>query len=244
MEQHTLVAFYGKKPEGLANLVHFIWEKILQSSLKDFFIPYVMDQIHATLVGMEKIPGFSQAYNLNIWEKKGTQKQMNISGLEDTLVSFFPAKIQFGGFQEEDAQVKSFGQPLFDRSFHIDWQSGRVVLIGWPIDVDGQVATTLLRLREALFQNHRILHKYEGDNDCYLVLGSLTKLDQLDTLAISNYKSEQQVLEKDIRAYMSGCPHQIRLELNDLSVVKYTDSTLPLSSSKSYTLEKVNELFK
>lgn len=243
MKQQTLVAFYGEKKEDLSSLVQSIWTEIQQSPLKDFFIPYDIEQVHATITGLEKIPDFSLPLNLNIWEKTGRKKEMDFSGLPATVKASLPLTIQFGGFPEAFSEMKSFGQSLYQRSFQVNWTSGRVVLIGWPVDQHGRPSDALLRLRQQLYQKHQILHKYEGDNDCYLVLGRLQGLDQLSPGSISNLKTTQQELEVKIRKYLYGYPYRIQFGLDQLTVVQYTDTTLPLSNSRSRPIDQVEEFF-
>lgn len=241
MEQHTLVAFYGKKTEAFSFMIQSVWREIQKSSLKEFFIPYEMDQVHATICGMEQIPGFSLPFNLNIWEKTGSKKEMDFSGLPSTLESFLPLTIQFGGFPETFSTVKSFGQSLYQRSFRIDRVSGRVILIGWPVNSRGEPTETLLRLREQLHHRHQMLHKYQDDNDCYMVLGILKGLDQATPEEIQYARSAQQDLEIKIRHHLSVHPQQPGLDWDDLSVVQYTDHTLPLSNSRPRPLDSMDE---
>lgn len=244
MKQHTLVAFYGEKQNELKKLVQLIWDEINSSPLKLYFFPYDLPQIHSTIIGMEKIPGFPSPFNLNAWEKKGIQKQMDVEGLTRTLERFFPMTIQFGGFQEDFQEITSFGQSFFNRSFQIYWPSGKVVLVGGPMDAHGQITDALLSIREVLYQKHHILHKYQDDNDCYMVLGVIKGFKGLSTQAQQEFQSAQLQLEKKIRQYFADYPKQIQLNLDDLSVVEYTDTRLPFSSSQSWPLDQINELFK
>jgi hypothetical protein len=243
MKQQTLVAFYGEKKGRLLDVIQEVQSQISRSPFSDFYKPYDSHQIHATVVGMEKIPKEGPPFNLNIWEKEGRTILMDVAGIEHTLTDFLPMNLQFGGFSEDYEGFRSLGKPLFERSFELDWSSGKMVLIGWPVDSRFQPNDTLLRLREVLYQKHQVLHKYEGDTDCYLVLGRLEGLDQLNTPALRQLQSVKQALEANIRKYLSARPHNIPLGLDQLSVVQYTETTLPRSNSRSWPIDQIEELF-
>ena len=234
MKQRTLVAFYEEKNHLLSDLIHLLWQELEASALKDYFIPYALDQIHTTFIGLEKIPNFPVPFNLNIWEKEGKKQQMVFSGLKTTLEDFFPINVQFGGFDKKYATVKSFGKTLFERSFQIQWSTGRVVLIGWPIDQNQDVVMDLFGLRQAMYLRHNILHKYHDDNDCYLVLGILKIQEDLGK--ISALKKAGAELEDKVQQWLSRNRTTIPIALEDLSIVEYLDPSLELSSSKVWSV--------
>lgn len=243
MKQHTLVAFYGEKQGNLLDLIQGIHSQILRSSLRDFFRPYDLDQIHATIVGMEKIPGEDPPFNLNVWKKKGHRVPIDPAGIENTLMRFLPMNLQFGGFPEDFEGFRSLGKRLFERTFELDWSSGKAVLIGWPVDARRQPTERLLQVRDTLYQQHQILHKYEGDKDCYLVIGRLGGLDRIDASTNRQLKSAKQELEEKIWQYLSVHLYHIPLEFDQLSVVQYTDTTLPRSKSQAWPLDQIERLF-
>jgi hypothetical protein len=243
MKQQTLVAFYGKKMDRLLDLIQQIQHQIAQSPFHDFYRPYDIRQIHATIIGMEIIPGQDQPLNLNVWKKKGRRTPMDLAGIEQTLMDFLPMNLQFGGFPEDYEGFRSLGKRLFERSFELDWSSGKMVLIGWPVDSEFQPNDLLLRLRDTLYQQHQILHKYEGDTDCYLVLGRLQGLDRLNAQVLRHLKSAKQELEEKIQRNLSEYPHNVPLDLDQLSVVQYTHTTLPPSNSQSWSIDQIEELF-
>ncbi len=233
--QKTLVALYGPKEKNFQHFIQNIWNLIKQSPLHQYFKPYQLPQIHATIIGLEKFVEEGKIYNANIWKKKGRKQEMNFEGFIDTFNSFFPMTIQFGGFEETYDAFRSLDQKAFIRSFQINETTGQLVLIGWPINKKtGKVENQLLLLRDSLFFKHQILHKYQKDNDFFLVLGHLDG-DQ-------EFKEEILRLNETIRRYLLKNPIQFTVTDKDLSIVQYEKETLEIASSQQWTLKDFNKV--
>jgi hypothetical protein len=151
--QSTVVAWYDTLPDGLARLLGRL-RAVLVSSLGDACVPRQPDQVHATLIGLERAsapfdPGPLAAH------------------LHAMLTP--PLTIQFGGFPRTDRRLLSRGTPLHDRGFAVG--DGRAVLMGWPV-VDGVPGTGVARIRESCAA-HGVTHRYGFDPDVYLVIADI-----------------------------------------------------------------------
>jgi hypothetical protein len=253
MRQVTLVALYGHKSADLTEMVATYQEQIavklgdkqIVDKLDKNFKPYHMAQIHATIIGLEGRIG-SPSQNLNFSKHRNTQKRMDFDGLLTLLRtgSFLPFQIQIGGFQDREYPFVSRGQRPYDRSFSI--QNDMAVLMGWPLR--GQPLTNknesnsiqesriyplaLDDLRRA-GQNFNILHAWhrtvaDVDNDFYFRIGIIKKAP-LDP-------SVKQDLENKIRQSLSEKALIIEVTLEDLYVASYEDETLPLRSTKLWSI--------
>jgi hypothetical protein len=145
----TVVAWYDTLPDGLARLV-----ARLQGVLGEVGMPRHPDQVHATLVGLERAPGPFDPAPLAVH-------------LHAALTP--PLMIQFGGFARDDRRLLSRGTPLHDRGFAAG--DGRVVLMGWPV-VDGVPGIEVARIRESC-ASHGVTHRYGFDPDVYVVIADL-----------------------------------------------------------------------
>jgi hypothetical protein len=229
--QATLVAFYGPKRQSLSDLLVGC-QKELVSSLGDRFRPYEVNQVHATVCGMEGSPCGGQVLNKNYRDLRGEDRPMDFGGVVLTVRStrFLPMEIQMGGFLENvDYGFTSRGQHPYARSFSI--QGRTAVVIGWPISPQS-VCRRLDQLRRQL-QSASLLHRYHGrpdevDNDLFFALGQ-ADLIPADASAVA---------EERLRSHLAGLqPVVLCLGLEDLCVVGYADPRLPLSSSRSVRLD-------
>lgn len=241
MRQITLVSLYQEKPKELADLINHCQNAIAGMSGIEF-TRYDLRQIHATLLGLERVTG-SSMHNLNLAKYRSQLKTMDIQGFLNCLrlSGYVPFQVQIGGFQNRDYPFTSRGQRPYDRSFLI--QGNKAVMMGWP--VHGQLrtpgSTTLELLREAQIypstldtirrtaQAFNILHAYhrastDVDNDFYFRIGLVS-----ETLNSSLKRS----LEGSIREFLSRAePIILDITGSDLSVASYEDEALPLSSTK------------
>lgn len=245
MRQATLVACYGSKPNALAQLIQSCQEYILQFN-KLQFRPYPLSQVHATLVGLERLPG-PLPYNRNFFKHRRMLRKMELAGLCTYLQGavHWPLLIQIGGFKDRDYPFCSRGQRPFQRSFSI--QGSAAVLIGWPLQPPpfNQPASRLFvekdpypdslnELRSSA-QIYNVLHAYHAatsdmDNDFYLRLGVIDSAWQLDV-------TTRAALQHGLRGYLSKRePVVLTLGLNELQVVCYEHDTLPCSSSRPWPL--------
>lgn len=245
MRQATLVAFYGSKPTDLAELIQSCQEYIFQFK-KLRFQPYQLSQVHATVIGLERLPG-PLPYNRNFFKHRRVLRKMNPSGLCAYLqrTEHWPLDIQIGGFQDRNYPFCSRGQRPYLRSFSI--QGNAAVLIGWPVQPlpfgapqsrlfveRDRYPDSLNELRSSA-QVYNVLHAYHAsagdtDNDLYLRLGLIDNARQLDV-------ATRAALQHGLRAYLSEREPVIStLGLNELNVVCYQHDTLPRSSSRCWPL--------
>jgi hypothetical protein len=226
MKQLSLVAFYGEKGRPLAGLLDRCRSVVDDSLPGGAFNSYQAAQIHATIVGMEGLPGEPRV-NRNLWSKRGLKALMKFSSLAEVVGRSLPLSVRYGGFDPGDRRFDSRGRAPYERSFQIDRSSGRATLIGWP-HVDGNFGLRYLeRLRDDLAEECNLEHKYDGDNDLYLVLGIVRP--PVDHARASS-------AELAVREYLRANPLDVRLALEELSVVRYLEETLDPSTTVAHHL--------
>jgi hypothetical protein len=236
VRQATLVAFYGPKRDPLGYLLRS-WQARLAGSVRQLgaplvFQPYPLPQIHATLLGLEKLPQ-PGLYNRNLHDFGGRLQAMPLPELFAFLLDSgqLPLEVQFGGFEDREYPFRSRGARPYHRSFSI--QGTIAVAIGWPVQTahDGRPSTrewplTLEELRRGA-QRFNVLHRWhrapaDADNDLYLRLGLLE-----GELA----EPQHHLVEQEMRLAMSeSSPSTVRINADDLAVVSYPvgEETLPV----------------
>jgi hypothetical protein len=239
----TVVAFYGEnKPGRLADFVVMLHER-LASRLGRAFTPYTLEQVHATLVGLEGERSLvtGEIFNRNYAERRGEQRIMNVEGALTRIMTSpaFPLPVRIGGFAPDvdyscgggarRTVFMSRGHHPYRRAFSM--QGKAVVAMGWPW-TDGVVSTALARLRKAL-ESEGVLHKYhekleDSDNDFFFVLGRVER-SRVDGATID-------AVEEEIRELMAGSTLELLVDLEDMKRVSYVDPSLPFDSSLQITL--------
>jgi len=246
--QVSLISLYGEKPLALATLITQCQEMIAAIPGIEF-LPYNFSQIHATLVGLEKVMG-TPMNNLNLERYHNRYEKMDVCSFLEFLRTsdYLPFQVQLGGFDNRDYSFTSRQQRPFERSFSL--QGDKAVLMGWPVaeqfnslpisaNLDLLKKTliypnTLDQLRKAS-QSFNILHTYhrtpaDVDNDFYFRIG-LINPETLDT-------SSKRSLENSVREFLSNlAPLFINIRLVDLFVAAYEHETLPLYSTKIWSLQ-------
>jgi hypothetical protein len=226
--QLTLVSHYGEKPAAFTELIARLQQQLAQT-LGDEFTPYSLQQIHATIAGLEGTPRGAEVLNNNFARHRRVERAMNFNALLDLLQSEHCPRlsIRIGGFAEEhDWKFMSNGQHPFVRSFSIQGQIA--VAMGWPFEHE-QVTDSLTKFRRTL-ETFGVLHKWhripaDADNDFFFVLGrvqpsvSREKITRAETL---------------MRRLLAQSPVTIEVDRDTLSFVAYTDSQLPLESSRTW----------
>lgn len=240
MKQLSLVSLYGQKSNAVKDLVLPIWKEIEKSSLNRVFDQYALNQIHSTIIGMEKVIGYEKPYNANHWEKGGGKSRMKFKKLYDHIKSHFPLNIQFGGFDKYNTDFISFDRFPYERSFQINFATKKVILIGWPVQKDKKtVNSKLLKIRDDLFAKNNIRHKYDGDNDFYLVIGELQNLHLLKEKELIQVKKEAKQLEHKIRSKILKKAQLLTIKKKNLFYVQYQKETLELASSNAFNFKEV-----
>jgi hypothetical protein len=235
MQQLAIVAYYGEKATALANLLTACQGQLART-LGAAFQPYALEQLHATMIGLEQVAD-APGDNLNFAHHRQEQRRMDVVSLVNALRHNpdLPLSIRIGGFQERPYRFDSRGQTPYARSFSI--QGDKLVLMGWPI-TPGQPEERLRpdlaldRLRRDA-QRFNVLHKYHArpsdvDNDFYLRLGLLHS-GVVPATAV-------QTAAVNLRHYLSIIqPVQLTLTVADLSLVRYTDERLPRDTTTAWS---------
>ncbi len=240
MRQATLVAFYGQKRGPLGHLLR-TWQDQLDRSVQQLgagivFRPYPLAQVHATVLGLERLPQ-PALYNRNMLDFRGELRAMRLPELFGFILEsgHLPFDAQFGGFEDCDYPFRSRGARPFDRSFSI--QGRTAVVIGWPVRAARDRRSSapdwpliLDELRRSA-QRFGVLHRWhpepsDVDNDLYLRLGLLD-----GELAAS----QRELVEQEMRRALSASsPSTVRVGPSDLAVVAYPagEETLPVGRSE------------
>ena len=226
--QLSLVACYRHKPVEFTGFLDACQRRVA-ATLGSRFRPYDTAQVHATVIGMERVDGAASGFlNRNLSARGDGAGQMDFDG----LLSFArhrlcPLRVQFAGFEDRDYAFTSRGERPFARSFSI--QQGNVVLIGWPI------ASAALDAARRSMQRYNVLHAYhrapsDVDNDFFLRIGVI---DDPSSVAAD----EARELEVQIRAWLATLPPLIvNVRLGDVYVVAYESEELPLASTRAFAL--------
>jgi hypothetical protein len=248
MTQMTIVALYGEKSGDFAALITCC-QHLVRSVLGDSFQPYNPSQIHATIFGLERKVS-SALRNSNFSRYRGRDLVMNLEGILDYLrgCSLFPLQVQIGGFGKRDYPFVSRQARPYQRSFSI--QGDKVVMMGWPIrgepfprppetpSILAQEAKlyppTLEVIRHAV-QAYGVLHAYHRapadlDNDLFFRIGLLNDQPSLS-------EQVRATLEAEARQFLSNQPPLlIDIHLEQVSVAVYEEDTLPMSSTRLWSL--------
>ena len=238
MKQVTLVSLYGQKRKELTELIKSCTDIITASPLRRVFFPYHLQQVHGTLVGMEKLVGYQDHYNANEWEKSNYKKAvMNFEPLISLVKQHFPMTFQFGGFHKAFIQFDSFGRWPYERSFQVQWASKRITLIGWP-HRDGNFTSNrlLVRFRDDVANKCSIRHKYTNDNDLFMVLGKIAGLDSITDEEVEAIKQESVYVEEAVRDHLVNQKTEICVEPDDVLIVQYEKEILPLDSTVAHRI--------
>ncbi len=244
MRQVSLVALYGPKPPEMATIIAAIQHR-LHNIFKSNFQPYTMEQIHATIVSLERVAE-SNMINLCMAQYRQQQQQepMDFAGLLHFLCAgdWFPFNVQIGGFQNCDYSFTSRGKRPYERSFSMF--KDRAIAIGFPLRFPSlplahaqhqhtPYCSVLARIRKGVEAFH-IVHKYhanpdERDNDFYFRVG-LIQDATVSALA-------QQEAEKSIRTYLSTIePVTITINAANIYIAAYEHETLPVASTTAHPL--------
>lgn len=230
--QATLVSHYGVKVKPFSEMIQSC-QNMLSELLPYAFLPYELEQVHGTIVGLE---GFRKGQGIiNFHFKALRQEEKTVQYVE--LLNFlrserFPNfKVRIGGFRHErNYGFLSQNSHPFLRSFSI--RNDIAVAMGWPIDASG--FPDLLDQLRRRFNEFNVLHRWhrtpdEIDNDYYFVLGRVDR-SQLNHTNI-------ETAEQQMRLFLSE-QSEITIPINNtvLSIVGYLDTQLPKQNSCSFSI--------
>lgn len=253
----TLVALYGaKKPTVFEELIQEVQSRLVRG-IGEWFSRYPMEQIHATVVGLEgQHDQAGRLVNENLADRLGRQRiaEMDIEGLRSYFCesSFWPILHQFGGFSPGDTNPHD-DRPPFERGFDIR-ENALAVMMGWPgLATDRPFAPTLLRIRKYV-ETFGIVHKYhvrpqDKDNDLFFVVGSLDYERWAKASESERRECEESCTEvrSDIRAFLEEQPHFMKVDIKHLWIVKYKRTTLETVAFVrricDVTLEELSDLY-
>ncbi len=246
MKQLTLVAFYGPKPRPLANLLESLQSEVKRTLLGAYFTPYPIDQIHGTIIGLEKAAGASRIHNANFLKATGEEKAMSFPCLLKALEACLPLAVRIGGFARGYSGFQSFGDIPYRRAFSIHKNTGKVLFTGWPYtgdpgSFDFSRRRLLWQLRQELSLRCHIRHKYheQEDNDLYMVLGTLNRPDGPGTGGKEQWVMDCRQLENRARAFLYHHPVHLLLSPDTLFVVQYETESLELAGSRPWPLREI-----
>jgi len=229
----TLVCHYGVKPAPLAGLLQQLVDFLAQR-WGSAFEAYSLGQMHATLIGLETDPLDGLRVNRWFWQHRGERRVPDAERLSEVLENtrHLPVGVRFGGFRADgDYPLASRGQHPYQRSFQC--QGEQVVLMGWP-ERGGAFPSTLAELRRE-FESANLLHKYhadperDADNDLFMVLGRIDR-GRARTTEVAG-------VELEVRELLARTPTRVDVDREALSLVAYTDPTLPESACQRWRPE-------
>jgi hypothetical protein len=226
----TLVAYYGEgnKPEAMIRLVEDVQRALEEALGPAAFRPYRLEQVHATVVGLEGRRTARGILNANFERLRGELRSMNLRmALEDVQATpLLPLTVRIAGYGKRDSYpFTSRGSHPFLRSFSIQGESA--VVMGWPFDAT-RYPSSLDDLRRA-FKGAGILHKYHAspeavDNDLFFVLGRVVGGGAATRAGLAG-------VEEGLRALLSDrSPVDFELNRECLRLVAYSDAALPVGN--------------
>lgn len=248
--QATIVALYGEKPVDLSALLTQC-QDAAEEILGSRFRRYEIEQVHATLVGLERDEQRTELFlNRNYKVHERAEVQMDFCGLIDYLrtVCDTPFRVQIGGFQDRDYPFTSRGSRPFNRSFSI--QGGNVVVIGWPrrcIPPSGHMSSPSTEIEDATLypdildrirrgaEHFGVLHAYyrrpgDADNDLYFRIGVVDDPGILDT------RTREGVHRAVRRILGARSPVVVTIDTSRLFLAFYETEELPRASTRAYAL--------
>jgi hypothetical protein len=178
----SAVALYGPKTGEVRDLLESVQATIARQ-LGVAFLPYTLEQIHATLIGLNGVrePATGALISQYYLEHRGARCIMDFGRVLQILEERFsrPLTIRIGGFGPGDETgFTSQGKHPQQRTFSA--RNGTFVLMGWPVaTMRSQGAQRPLDELRRDMNKANVLHRYHAaaadvDNDFYLVLGHYT----------------------------------------------------------------------
>lgn len=214
----TVVAFYDteRKPDDLVSFLEEVQRRVA-NEFGSTFRAKPIAEIHATLLRLENPVEIGDAPN-----------PANLLAWLGELLGEGSVSVRFGGFPPDETGISSRGRRPYERAFGID--KGIVVLIGWPVE-HGRPIDRLDGIRRHA-QEHGFRHRYhvseaDTDPDVYMVIG-WTEADP----------AEQEKVASAMRGWLSQRGCTVSLLSENVAVVTYTDTDLPLTTSEARSLRQ------
>ncbi|WP_142107447.1 hypothetical protein [Pseudonocardia cypriaca] len=223
LDRATLVAFYGAKPASLDRTVRAL-QDAASSVLGTRFRPRAVDDVHATLMGLDQPAENGVAPHL----AQAVRHLLDVLRSERVV-------LQFGGFSPGERTITSRGRSLHDRTLGV--VARQIVLIGWPVREAPLGRAPSMRLADLRyeFERYGFRHKYHApgmgpDPDAYMVLGEVDDADGVDAHAIAAITRG------------GGLQDAILVDLTPDSVflVEYHETSLARASSRWWTLDSAD----
>jgi hypothetical protein len=190
-----------------------------------------MEQVHATILGLNGLRAGAEAFNAHMEKVSARSAAMDLRGLLRFMQSASPFQIRIAGFSSAGRYpFTSRGMHPYVRAFSIN--DSLAVMVGWPV-AGVSYPMTLDSLRQDC-RKYNVLHKYylkerDIDNDLFLVLG------RVERRLVSDEKAE--FVQGRLRQLLAGRkPLDLLVLPNDFSVVAYTDPQLPIAGSVRFSI--------
>ena len=218
----TVVGFYGEKSDLLTRWLIDLQDLVAEST--PGFVSRPVDEIHATIIGLE-FPTRPVVAD-------------DILGLVSDLAQGFNngLRLRLGGRRPSGSNFTSRGQDPYERAFSLS--GGQAVLIGWPdvLACAGRFHNILAPIRRQAekygFRHRYHINREDSDPDLYMVIGSY---DQPTT---GRDASSLSLVEDQVRNFLADHPFDIELGAADLRLVRYRDNALGRETSSSTPLTR------
>lgn len=218
----SAVAFYGPKAGPVRQFLTGV-QAMIAAEIGPGFLPYSLEQIHATLIALDgtRDAGTATIVNTFYLMHAGRRVEMNLPQVMDTLLARFehPLRVRLGGFAAgQEIPFTSRGWNLYDRAFSV--QGDAFVLVGWPVASLSGGTRPLDDLRREM-NAANVLHRYHAsatdvDNDLHLVVGHHADAPA-DALARA---------EATVRDQLAAHPFSLDIGIGDVKVVASDSRTL------------------
>jgi len=247
--QVTIAALIWDKPPHFAAFLDACKARVFKALGREFRGYDTDKQIHATLVGLERLPTDRSAfYNENFNQQRQRQLEMDYAGLLNYLrtAADFPLQIQIAGFQNREYPFVSRGDRPFLRSFSI--RPGRshtgeavefIVMMGWPIQIS-ELSTAQNQLPEQdatlkypksldsirqTVQTFNVLHAYHAaptdvDNDFFFRIGIIDHPATIDPVI------KQQLIDSMREWLAHQEPIIVNVKRSDIWLIQYASPEL------------------
>jgi hypothetical protein len=230
----TLVALFRKRPPELQSLIDACIDDVVDCC-GTAFVPYLPEQIHATVIGLESVVENGVRRHRNLTDDDGACGPLDLDGFAADLVrTMGRIDIRFGGFAADATPFASRGRRPFERGFSIQGTPGTAVLMGWPEQPGSPVrfpeALDALRRRARRFGIAHAYHLAPGsrDNDLYMRLGLFQGPVPEPMLRDA---------EARVRTRLARTPPvRVAVTPAHLHIVAYDDPTLPPATTTSLPL--------